>query len=166
MACARTPYSRYFGRPLVTAPTSASALEWYESRLSRNAPLGLVLLFQLALPPEVPGYLLGLPRYHFWKYLGALALAELPYAVATILSGNCRHGATSLPACGCRRGTGGVLRLGAVYAAGANGAVVRQAQRWLALFTCGKPVSAANDFACEFLDVLSLGMAGWAVAHG
>lgn len=35
----------------------------------------------------MPGYLLGLMGYSFWKYLGALALAELPYAIATIYLG-------------------------------------------------------------------------------
>jgi len=84
--CAYT-ISRYFGRPVVSALRSRPLLERYENRISRRAPFGLVLLFQLAMPSEVPGYLLGLARYHFWKYLGALALAELPYAIATIYLG-------------------------------------------------------------------------------
>jgi len=84
--CAYT-ISRYFGRPVVMALSAGSALERYENRLSHRAPFGLVLLFQVALPSEVPGYLLGLVRYRFWKYLAALALAELPYAVATIYLG-------------------------------------------------------------------------------
>jgi uncharacterized membrane protein YdjX (TVP38/TMEM64 family) len=67
---------------------SVHAFEAYESRISRHASFGLVLLFQLAMPSEVPGYLLGLARYNFWKYLSALALAELPYAVATIYLGS------------------------------------------------------------------------------
>lgn len=46
-----------------------------------------MLLFQLALPSEVPGYLLGLARYDMRKYLAALVLAELPYAVATVYIG-------------------------------------------------------------------------------
>ncbi len=83
--CAYT-LSRYFGRPLVKSLRSA-ALERYENRISRGASFGLVLLLQLALPSEVPGYLLGFARYHFWKYLAALALAELPYAVATTFLG-------------------------------------------------------------------------------
>jgi uncharacterized membrane protein YdjX (TVP38/TMEM64 family) len=84
--CAYT-ISRYFGRPVVKALTSGATLAHYEHRISHRAPFGLVLLFQIALPSEVPGYLLGLMRYHFGKYLGALALAELPYAVATIYLG-------------------------------------------------------------------------------
>jgi uncharacterized membrane protein YdjX (TVP38/TMEM64 family) len=75
--------SRYLGRRVAKVLLSGPMLERYEDSISRRAPFGLVLLFQLAVPSEVPGYLLGLARYHFWKYLCALALAELIYAVAT-----------------------------------------------------------------------------------
>jgi len=80
--------SRYFGRTVVNALRAGPALERYETRISQRAPFGLVLLFQLAVPSEVPGYLLGLVRYPFWKYLGALALAELPYAAVTVYVGD------------------------------------------------------------------------------
>lgn len=79
--------SRYLGRPVVKRFRAGVVLERYEDRISHRAPFGLVLLFQLAVPSEVPGYLFGLMRYTFWKYLAALALAELPYAVATIYLG-------------------------------------------------------------------------------
>lgn len=85
-ACAYA-IGRYFGRPVVKVFSAASVLARYENRLPRRASFGLVLLFQVALPSEVPGYLLGLVRYHFWKYMGALALAELPYAVASMYLG-------------------------------------------------------------------------------
>jgi uncharacterized membrane protein YdjX (TVP38/TMEM64 family) len=78
---------RYLGRPAVRMLTSVPLLERYEERLSRNAPFGLVLLFQAAMPSEVPGYLLGLLRYTFWKYLTVLTLTELPYSAATIYLG-------------------------------------------------------------------------------
>ena len=79
--------SRYLGRLVVKALSSGLALERYENRISHQAPFALVLLFQVALPSELPGYLLGLVRYPFWRYLGALALAELPYAVMDIYFG-------------------------------------------------------------------------------
>ena len=79
--------SRYLGRAVVEALFSGPALGRYENRISRRTPFGLVLLLQIALPSEVTGYLLGLVRYRFWKYLGALALAELPYALATTYLG-------------------------------------------------------------------------------
>jgi uncharacterized membrane protein YdjX (TVP38/TMEM64 family) len=84
--CAYT-ISRYFGRAIVTRVVPEPTLAQYEHRVSHRAGFALVLLFQIALPSEVPGYLLGLVRYPFWKYLGALALAELPYAVATVYLG-------------------------------------------------------------------------------
>jgi uncharacterized membrane protein YdjX (TVP38/TMEM64 family) len=59
-------------------------MERYEGLITQRASFGLVLLFQMAVPSEIPGYLLGLLRYHFGKYLAALALAELPYALATV----------------------------------------------------------------------------------
>jgi uncharacterized membrane protein YdjX (TVP38/TMEM64 family) len=79
---------RYLGRPVVRALTSVPLLERYEARLARHAPFGLVLLFQAALPSEVPGYVLGLLRYTFWKYLTVLTLTELPYSAATIYLGS------------------------------------------------------------------------------
>lgn len=79
--------SRGFGRRLVEALGAAGPLERYERYLSGRAPFVLVVLFQLAVPSEVPGYLLGLLRYRFGKYVAALALAELPYAIGTIYMG-------------------------------------------------------------------------------
>ena len=79
--------SRYFGRAVVQVLLPRTVIERYENLIPRRASFGFVLLMQLALPSEVPGYLLGLMRYHFWRYITALALAELPYAVATIYLG-------------------------------------------------------------------------------
>jgi uncharacterized membrane protein YdjX (TVP38/TMEM64 family) len=79
---------RTLGRPVIGRLASPTLLARYEEFVSQRAPFGLVLLFQLALPSEVPGYLLGLVRYPFPKFLLALALAELPYAVATVLLGS------------------------------------------------------------------------------
>lgn len=47
----------------------------------------LVLMWQLVLPSEIPGYIcgwLGIPRR---TYLAAVAVAELPYAVGAVLLG-------------------------------------------------------------------------------
>ena len=78
---------RRLGRPVIQRLASPTLLARYEEFVSHRAPFGLVLLFQLALPSEVPGYLLGLVRYPFARYLLSLALAELPYAVATVYLG-------------------------------------------------------------------------------
>jgi len=77
----------WFGRPVVRWVTSNPALLRFEHRVQQNAPFWLILLLQLALPSEVPGYVLGLARYPFLRYLLALAIAELPYTVATVYLG-------------------------------------------------------------------------------
>lgn len=79
--------ARFWGRPVVRRLTSAKGLARYEERISRHTPLGLVFLFQLAVPSEIPGYVLGLARYGLRRYLVVLAIAELPYAVGTAYLG-------------------------------------------------------------------------------
>jgi uncharacterized membrane protein YdjX (TVP38/TMEM64 family) len=85
--CCAYGLSRYLGRRVARWFLSGSSFTAYEKLIPRDAPFGLILLFQTALPSEVPGYLLGLGRYPFRKYLAALAISELPYAVATIYLG-------------------------------------------------------------------------------
>lgn len=79
--------ARAWGRPVIGRLTSSSLLARYERRISRHTSFGRVLLFQLALPSEIPGYVLGLARYGLRRYLLVLALAELPYAVGTVYLG-------------------------------------------------------------------------------
>ncbi|WP_239014498.1 TVP38/TMEM64 family protein [Archangium violaceum] len=80
--------ARFWGRPVVRRLVSSDLLARYEERISRHSTWGLVLLFQLAVPSELPGYVLGLARYGLRRYLAILALAELPYAVGTIYLGS------------------------------------------------------------------------------
>jgi uncharacterized membrane protein YdjX (TVP38/TMEM64 family) len=80
--------SRYVGRPAAERLGAGSAVERFATRVTRETPFGVVVLVQLALPSELPGYVLGLSRYSFWKYLAALAIAEVPYAVATVYLGS------------------------------------------------------------------------------
>jgi uncharacterized membrane protein YdjX (TVP38/TMEM64 family) len=78
---------RSLGRSIASRLVSPEALEHFETRITSRAPFGLIVLFQLALPSEVPGQVLGIARYSFGKYLIALGIAELPYAVGTIYLG-------------------------------------------------------------------------------
>lgn len=80
--------SRYLGRSVVNTLTSGEVLKRYESTISNRATFAHVLLFQVALPSELPGYLLGLVRYPFLKYIAALMLGELPFAIATVYLGS------------------------------------------------------------------------------
>ena len=58
-----------------------------EAHLPADAPLALIVLLQLALPSEILGYVLRLLRYPFARYAVALAMAELPYVLATVYLG-------------------------------------------------------------------------------
>ncbi|MCM2315510.1 MAG: VTT domain-containing protein [Thermoanaerobaculia bacterium] len=78
---------RYLGRRVVVWLVDPDKLRRYEGRLSKQARFPVVLLFQLALPSEIPGYLLGLLRYPFWLYVAALAIAELPFAAGAVSLG-------------------------------------------------------------------------------
>jgi uncharacterized membrane protein YdjX (TVP38/TMEM64 family) len=78
---------KYLGRPVVNRLTDGAALARFENRITARAPFSLVLLFQLAMPSELPGYLLGLVRYRFLKYIAALGIGELPYALGTVYLG-------------------------------------------------------------------------------
>jgi uncharacterized membrane protein YdjX (TVP38/TMEM64 family) len=79
--------ARYLGRPVVQWLMTDSVLQRLERRIHPDTRLGLIVLLQLGLPSEIPGYLLGLVRYPPGKFLVALAAGELPYAVATIWLG-------------------------------------------------------------------------------
>jgi len=79
--------ARYLGRPVVHWLTVDRALRRVERRIRPDTPFRYILLFQLGLPSEIPGYVLGLAKYPFGKFLLARALAELPFTVATIYLG-------------------------------------------------------------------------------
>jgi uncharacterized membrane protein YdjX (TVP38/TMEM64 family) len=76
-----------FGRPLLRWVAPTRSLAPYEAMLARHGSFGSILLFQLALPSELPGYILGFARYPLRRYLAVLVVAEIPYAVVTMLIG-------------------------------------------------------------------------------
>jgi uncharacterized membrane protein YdjX (TVP38/TMEM64 family) len=59
----------------------------YEQRFAQHLPFHVVLLVQLSLPSEIPGYLLGIVRYSFARYFAALSIVELAYGIVTIYLG-------------------------------------------------------------------------------
>lgn len=79
--------ARRLGRPAVALLGAAAPLAAWEERISRRAPLSVALLFQLAVPSEVPGFVLGMVRYPFRRYLVVVALGELPFAIGTVFVG-------------------------------------------------------------------------------
>ncbi|HKB78744.1 MAG TPA: VTT domain-containing protein [Thermoanaerobaculia bacterium] len=78
---------RYFGRGVVRWFISDETLRPYEERARGIASFSHVLLFQFALPSEVPGYVLGLLGVPFRIYAAALAITELPFAIGAVYLG-------------------------------------------------------------------------------
>jgi uncharacterized membrane protein YdjX (TVP38/TMEM64 family) len=66
---------------------SRERVEYYSKRISSEAGFFTVLLFQIALPSEIPGYVLGTVKYRFPVYLAVLAIAELPFAIGAVYLG-------------------------------------------------------------------------------
>ena len=78
---------RYLGRPVASKLIGEARFSRFEKQLGRHARFIHILLFQAALPSEVPGYVLGTLRYRFSLFLLALAIVELPYALGTVYLG-------------------------------------------------------------------------------
>jgi uncharacterized membrane protein YdjX (TVP38/TMEM64 family) len=78
---------RFCGRRVVAWLIREEQLRRYEKRLAAGASFLVILLFQIALPSEVPGYVVGVLRARFSTYLAALALAELPFAAGAVYLG-------------------------------------------------------------------------------
>jgi len=78
---------RFFGRTAVGMLIDDEKLAGWEREFSERSRFIHVLLFQAAVPSEIPGYVLGILRYRFVLYLAALAITELPYAIAAVYLG-------------------------------------------------------------------------------
>lgn len=77
----------HFGEPVLRWLAPGKSIDQYQQKIRERASFGFILLFQLALPSEIPGLVLGLARFPIERYLLALAIAELPYAIGTTLLG-------------------------------------------------------------------------------
>jgi len=78
---------RRFGRRVVSWFVDPRHIRDYERRAKRLTSFRHVLLFQLAVPSEVPGYVLGLAGCRFRTFVFAMALAELPFAIGAVYLG-------------------------------------------------------------------------------
>jgi uncharacterized membrane protein YdjX (TVP38/TMEM64 family) len=77
----------YYGRSLLFHLVSRQEIEKYETLVSRRMTLWAATLLCLAVPSELPGYLLGALHYPFWKFLIAIAIAEGVYAIGVVVAG-------------------------------------------------------------------------------
>ncbi len=75
---------RWLGRPMARSVAGPERLAYYESRLGQRAPFTLILLLHLTLQSEIPGLVLGMLRYRFERFILALGLAEIPYALGVV----------------------------------------------------------------------------------
>lgn len=74
-------------RPLLNALTSQATIDEYEQFISTRTKFWAVLLFCVAVPSEIPGYLLGGMRYPLLKFAAAMAMVEAAYAWGVIIAG-------------------------------------------------------------------------------
>ena len=78
---------RRFGHRVVSWFIDPVRLRGYELRARRLVSFRHVLLFQLAVPSEIPGYVFGLAGCRFRTFVVAMALAELPFAAGAVYLG-------------------------------------------------------------------------------
>jgi uncharacterized membrane protein YdjX (TVP38/TMEM64 family) len=78
---------RLFGHRVVALFVDSRRLSEYEQRASSLGTFGRVLLFQLAVPSEIPGYVLGLAGCRFRTFAPAMAVGELPFAIGAVYLG-------------------------------------------------------------------------------
>jgi uncharacterized membrane protein YdjX (TVP38/TMEM64 family) len=75
---------RYLGHPVARRLIGSRRLARYEHYVRDLGGFGPVLLFQLALPSEIPAYLLGTVRFPVGTYALVLMIAEVPFAVGAV----------------------------------------------------------------------------------
>ncbi len=78
---------RFLGRGVAAMIIGEEKIAGWQSQLSQRTRFIHVLLFQAAVPSEIPGYVLGILRYRFSFYVVALALTELPYVIGVVFLG-------------------------------------------------------------------------------
>lgn len=78
---------RYLGRSVAGAIVGDETLARAEVFVRDRTHVLHVLVFQLAMPSEILGYVLGVLRYRFAVYVGVLAVSEIPFALAVVYLG-------------------------------------------------------------------------------
>ncbi|HKZ00685.1 MAG TPA: VTT domain-containing protein [Pyrinomonadaceae bacterium] len=74
-------------RPLLVRLGYQETLDEYQQFVSKRMKFWTAVLFCIAVPSEIPGYLFGGLRYPFLKFLGAIAIAEAIYAFGIVIAG-------------------------------------------------------------------------------
>lgn len=71
---------------------SFKKINYYQEKLSPQTQFWIVLIFRLGAPTEITGYALGIIRYHFKKYILAVILSEIPFALLSVYSSSALFG--------------------------------------------------------------------------
>jgi len=74
----------FAGYPLFEKLMIFKNIQKYRRHLNPESEFSIVLLVRLVMPAELTGYLLGILKYHFGKYMIATFLSELPVAIITV----------------------------------------------------------------------------------
>lgn len=77
----------YAGYPVAKKFIALEKIEQYYRQFSNKSEFLLVLLFRIAMPAEVAGYVFGIARYNFLKYFLATFIAEFPLAIVAVYAG-------------------------------------------------------------------------------
>lgn len=72
-------------RPALAWLVTEQKLSHYERLVSKETKFWMILLFCLAVPSEIPGFILGAMRYDFAKFISAVIIAETIYAFGSVL---------------------------------------------------------------------------------
>lgn len=84
-------------RPLLIRLGYRETLAEYQQFVSKRMKFWAAVLFCIAVPSEIPGYLFGGLRYPFLKFLGAIAIAESIYAFGIVIAGQSLVAAKPIP---------------------------------------------------------------------
>lgn len=79
---------RWLGKSAIYHFVEREKFDRYTGFVRSDLPFWLVGLFTITVPAEVPGYLFGMARYTWWKFLAAITLAELPFVILAVYAGD------------------------------------------------------------------------------
>lgn len=75
------------GNPVVKKFFSLEKIDYYREKIPPRAEFKLILFFVVAMPAEIPNYVLGSIRYDFAKYFIATIFSEVVYVLLSVGTG-------------------------------------------------------------------------------
>lgn len=81
--CLSFGVGRFFGYPLVRKIVGQERLSAWVAKLEARLSFWLLLIFRITTPSET-GYVFGILKYDFWKYLLLTVISEIPIALLAV----------------------------------------------------------------------------------